>query len=147
MTADAGQTAEHRVNTKRKRRWFQYSLRTMLMLAFGCGLGWVAQRRQNARTQRDAAAAIRELGGRVMYAGQFRRNGLPWEAVAWLGMTLSGAGNMVQVDLERNNVSDAGLVHLRGLKWLKDRYLTKTRVTDAGVNELQKALPNVKIER
>jgi hypothetical protein len=44
-------------------------------------------------------------------------------------------------------VSDAGLMQLRGLTQLDWLDLSGTRVTEAGVNELKKALPNVKIGR
>jgi len=42
-------------------------------------------------------------------------------------------------------IADAGLVHLTGLPALKILGLTGTQVTDAGVAELQKALPNCRI--
>ena len=48
--------------------------------------------------------------------------------------------------LDSTRVTDAGLVHLKGLTQLKKLYLRGTQVTDAGVAELQKALPNCKIE-
>jgi len=44
-------------------------------------------------------------------------------------------------------VTDAGLAHLKGLTSLKWLAVAKTKVTDVGVNDLQKALPNVKITR
>jgi len=37
-------------------------------------------------------------------------------------------------------------LHLKGLTKLKDLHLSGTKVTDAGVNQLQQALPNCKIE-
>jgi hypothetical protein len=39
------------------------------------------------------------------------------------------------------------LVHLKGLTNLKQLVLKGTKVTDAGVAELQKALPNCKISK
>ena len=44
-------------------------------------------------------------------------------------------------------VSDAGLVHLEGLTNLKRMDLMFTQTTDAGVKQLQQALPNCKIGR
>ena len=44
-------------------------------------------------------------------------------------------------------ITDAGLVHLKGLTNLQELDLSRTRTTDAGVAELQKALPNCKIEK
>ena len=45
---------------KTKRRWFQFSLRTLLatMLAASIGLGWFANK-FNAKRQRDAVEAIK----------------------------------------------------------------------------------------
>jgi len=50
---------------KLRRRWFRYSLRTLLllMLVFGCGLGWFAREIRRSRAQREAVKAIRKLGG------------------------------------------------------------------------------------
>ena len=39
------------------------------------------------------------------------------------------------------------LVHLKGLTKLQALYLNGTKVTDAGVAELKKALPNCKISK
>jgi hypothetical protein len=44
-------------------------------------------------------------------------------------------------------ITDAGFDHLKGLTNLTDLYLLGTQVTDAGVAELKKALPNCEIQR
>jgi hypothetical protein len=44
-------------------------------------------------------------------------------------------------------ITDAGLIHLRGLKNLKELDLNGSVVSDAGVAKLQQALPNCKITR
>ena len=49
--------------------------------------------------------------------------------------------------LDSTQVSDAGLVHLRGRTRLRVLSLDSTQLTDVGVNELQKALPNLTIYR
>lgn len=46
-----------------------------------------------------------------------------------------------------SQLTDAGLVHLVGLTNLQRLSLNDTQVTDAGVAELQKALPNCKIKK
>jgi predicted nucleic acid-binding Zn ribbon protein len=48
--------------------------------------------------------------------------------------------------LTGKRITDAGLVHLSGLSALKELYLGATRVTDAGIAELQKAIPNCRID-
>ena len=44
-------------------------------------------------------------------------------------------------------MTDAGLKELAPLKNLTSLNLSDTKVTDAGVKELQKALPNCKIKK
>jgi len=55
------------ISPKPRRRWLQFSLRTLivLMLVLGAGLGWFAREVQKARAQREAATAIEKLGGSV----------------------------------------------------------------------------------
>jgi Leucine-rich repeat (LRR) protein len=45
------------------------------------------------------------------------------------------------------NVTDAGLEHLKGLSHLKRLYLFSTCVTDEGVAELKRALPNLQVSK
>ena len=60
---------------------------------------------------------------------------------------LKGVTQLQTLNLFRTQVSDAGLVHLKELIQLKRLDLRDTQFTDAGVAELQKALPNCKIEK
>ena len=58
--------------------------------------------------------------------------------------------SLTQLDslcLNHEAITDAGLVHLKELRALKRLELTNTGVTDAGVAELQKALPHCQIIR
>jgi internalin A len=45
------------------------------------------------------------------------------------------------------NVTDAGVVQLKSLTGLQELYIGDTKVTEAGVTEIQRALPNLKIVR
>ena len=60
-------------------------------------------------------------------------------------------GEVVEVSLRSrfgfSQLTDAGLVHLKGLTQLQDLNLFDTDITDAGIAELQKALPNCEIEK
>jgi hypothetical protein len=60
---------------------------------------------------------------------------------------LKGLTQFQWLSLNGTKVSDAGLVHLRGLTKLQELRLYDTKVSDAGAHDLQKALPNVKIDR
>ncbi len=57
---------------KPKRRWYQFSLRTLLVfvLLFSIGMSWFAVKLQPARRQRAAVQVIEELGGWVLYDGE-----------------------------------------------------------------------------
>ena len=46
-----------------------------------------------------------------------------------------------------SNVTDAGLVHLKGMTSLQTLYLDDIKVTDVGVKDLQAALPKCKITK
>ena len=59
---------------------------------------------------------------------------------------LKGLTNLQDLNLP-SQITDAGLVHLKGMTGLQTLYLRGTKVTDAGVADLQKALPNCKIEK
>ena len=120
---------------KPRRRWLQFSLRTLmvLMLVLGCGLAWFAREVQRAWAQRDAAVAIRKLGGRVENVAV--SGGMIPTAVAWLGGLIDHdlSGYVDTVSLKGTRVSDAGLVHLQRLTQLTELYLSDTQVSDTGV--------------
>ena len=48
---------------------------------------------------------------------------------------------------ETSQIDRLGLVHLKGLTRLEMLTLGGTKITDAGVTDLQKALPNCEIEK
>ena len=54
--------------------------------------------------------------------------------------------NLEHLLLAENQISDAGLEHLKALTKLQWLDIKRTAITDAGVADLQKALPNCKIE-
>ena len=58
---------------------------------------------------------------------------------------LKGLTNLQTLGLGFTKITGTGLVHLKGLTKLEMLSLYGTKVTDAGVAELQKALPNCEI--
>ncbi len=140
---------------KPKRRWCQFSLRTLLVVmtvaivAFG---GWVQYRRYRAQENRervavveDAVAAIEKLGGKVTS----KYNELRFQT--WLEKQFDDPGDaddpigvlkVTKVNLTLTNVTDAGLVHVAGLTGLEVLDLHDTYVGDAGLEHL-KGLTNL----
>jgi Leucine-rich repeat (LRR) protein len=60
---------------------------------------------------------------------------------------VKGLTQLESLNLLDSQVSDAGLVHLKGLRNLKILLLNGTKVTDAGLREIQQALPRARISR
>ena len=112
----------------------------LLLLVVGCGKDEQAQEQSSgdttqneqqqsdeqpsAETNEEAIAALEQLGGTI---GK------------------DANGNVVSLSLIGTTITDAGLVHLKRLTRLQRLVLDFTKVTDAGVADLQKALPNCKI--
>jgi Leucine-rich repeat (LRR) protein len=140
---------------KSKRRWFQFRLRTLLLLTTASAIAtWQWTRYvEPYRTQRRAAAALEELGAIVTVE--------PADGPGWLRM-LVGEDNFVSVssvvegevsdrDLDRlknvihlrklappdTQITDAGLEHLKNLTNLKRLFLDDTQITDAGLEHIK----------
>ena len=60
---------------------------------------------------------------------------------------LKGLTKLQRLYLAGTKITDAGLVHLKGLVKMEELWLVGLKLTDAGVADLQKALPNCKITR
>ena len=59
---------------------------------------------------------------------------------------LKGLAGLTYLNLYNTPVSDAGLAHLKGLAKLEKLFVWQTKVTETGVKDLQKSLPNVKVD-
>ena len=67
-------------------------------------------------------------------------------------MHLKGLTNLRILILLNPQITDAGLVHLKGLTNLRELYLSSvegvdSQITDAGIADLQKALPNCEMDQ
>ena len=119
-----------------KRRWYQFSLKTLLMamllLCLGPG-GYVAYEQNKVRRQKEAVEAIEKLGGVVEYGRSVSgRSAMPRQILGddTIGMVES-------VDFWNPfQVTDAALMYLARLPRLKHLHLTDTQVTDAGLKQL-----------
>lgn len=137
---------------KSKRPWYQFSLRTMLVLLIACAvfLGWRVYRARKNRERVDAVtvalAEIEKLGGDV------RSEYKAYRSVTWLEALFDDPGSAddpvgaVEVSRVRFwgvSVTDADLQWLGGLTSLGWLNLDGTEITDAGLERLR-GLKNLK---
>ena len=93
-------------------------------------------------------------GNRISDVGLGHLRGLKLKELSILDSKISDAGllhlqgqtDLTYLNLGKTGVTDAGLVHLKDLKQLGYLNLGETGVTATGVAELQKALPNCRID-
>ena len=144
---------------KPKRRWYQFSLRTLLvvMLVSCIGFAWIGSRMKQARENRDRVAAVEEtvaaiekLGGEVTSEYEDRR------PQSWLEKQFDDPGSaddpvgdlkVHRIDLSQTGrgITDAGLEHLKGMTNLEVLDLGYCRnITDAGLEHL-KNLKNLQV--
>ncbi len=149
-----------------KRRWYQYSLRTLLIIVtlFAVACSWFTVKMRQAKRQREAVEAFSKLGGTIAYDyqldafGHFMQGTKP-PGPTWLRKFLGDDFFCTVVDavpkndtsililkdfsriqylyLFNSQVTDAGLENLKGLTQLKELYVNSTEVTDAGLEHIK----------
>ncbi|MCX7426071.1 MAG: hypothetical protein NTW96_10685 [Planctomycetia bacterium] len=144
--------AESRPGAARvKRRWFQYSLRTLFVFVLVCAIpcSWLAVRMKSARRQACAAEAIAELRGGLFYDYQMESSicipeGDP-SAPAWLRLLLGEYVfvDVVGVGLLGDHVTNDDLVHLREFPKLEFFMLQSPNFNDDGLDYLS-GLPHLR---
>ena len=131
---------------KPRRCWFQYSLRSLLLLMFlaSLGMSWFAVLAKRARAQKQAVEEIRKLGGQVVYDYEVQAgNTGTFPAVApgpvWLRSRLGVDffATPVSVGFYSPSVTDDGLKPLEQLTKLRALVLCQPHVTDAGLKHLK----------
>jgi len=124
-----------------KRRWYQYSLRSMFILTtlFAIACSWYAYERRKTAKVRAAIAEIEKLGGKANYSYDAERDTFRlFLDTSDAGLVhLKGLANLNQLYLTSTQITDAGLVHLKGLTSLETLDLQGTQVTDAGMLHLK----------
>lgn len=118
------------VTTTYRCRWFQFSLRSLLvaMVLASIASAWLARERNEVRKRQEAIAAIEQQGGFVMYnnAHAFRPR--------WLQLLLGDdSEGEVEVAGTGENATDADLVPFARLTKLRGLYCDNSQVTDAGL--------------
>ena len=161
-------------NTKPRRRWYQFSLRTLLIVVTlsAVPLGWVGWKLEQGRRQRPTIAWVGKMGGSVQF-------GRGW-VDSWFGLVshvdlreslvsdlspLAELKNLAALIINDTPVSDltplaevknltelwlndtqvSDLTPLTKLKNLYGLHLHNTQVSEEQVQELQQALPNCQI--
>ena len=137
---------------KRRRRWYQFSLRTLMLFMVVCavGFGWLGKKLDETRREQVVVAEIEKSGGWVRY---HEMKGPPWisrhfRKVRSVGLSdtqvtdtgLAQVGELTSlkgVSLGGTQVTDAGLVHLKGLIKLEWLDLNGTQITDDGLVHLK----------
>lgn len=144
---------------KPKRRWYRFSLRTLLVviLLLSVLLGWFALKLRQAERQRRAVEAIRKAGGTVFYDYQFHEESGTTTGVrespvpAWLReligedffASVAGVGfhdpEWSASDSRPTTVDDADAVleHVAGLTGVVCLRLYANQVTDVGMEHLR----------
>jgi hypothetical protein len=151
---------------KRKRRWFQFSLRTLMIftavVAVGCG--WLATKIEKKRREQQTIELILSKGGHIGFDYQRVDDldgfilGKAWHiggepsAPRWLqsifGENFFSEVQFVYFDRENSaSWTDAEMENLKYLSQLEELQLREVQVSDAEIKELQKALPNCHIDR
>ena len=117
-----------------KRRWFQFSLRTLLIFTviIAVGAGWLGKRIEQKRKDRETVAAIVKLGGTVAYDYQTDDLRAEPPGPSWLQEVLGENffSNVDGVWLRNATDVDAGVAHLKGLTQLRVLNLWKTKASD-----------------
>jgi Leucine rich repeat len=131
---------------KRKRRWFQFSLRTLMIftavIAIACG--WVARKTEQKRREREALRALAALNpGHLVFFYDYQCP--PGDVFAeppgpaWLRKLLGDDffGSVDGISISQTAAQDASLVHLKYFPELHSVDLSETNITDLGLANLE----------
>lgn len=129
-----------------KRRWFSFSLKTLLLLAFVVCVAsaWLGMRLDKARRQRESVAAVEQLGGRVLYEYQEDHWDKP-SGPEWLRNVLGRHffDRVVRVAFTNRGIPNdrvTNISFLSGLDHLRLLYLDGTAVRDISLLAEKKEL-------
>ena len=142
---------------KPKLRWFQYRLRTLLIVVTLCAIpfAWVAAKWLQLKREQEAARAFETLGGLVNWS---KPSGPVWlrdligddlfthiELLYLFGTevtdtgleNIKGLGELQTLNLWATKITDTGLENLKGLSQLRTLDLGETKITDAGLEHFK----------
>jgi hypothetical protein len=122
--------------TEPKRRWYQFSLRTLVVFVTICAIpcSWLAVKMKQARVENAAIEKLpaRQIGWHydlsVRFVSLSRNAGLEH---------LKKLRNLEVLKLDGWQFSDSALEHLYGLSQIQCLELWYTQITDAGLKHLE----------
>jgi hypothetical protein len=135
---------------KRKRRWFQFSLRTLLLFTLICAVAasWVAHRMDKKRAEREAIAAIRKAGGLVYHDCEEVHKDTSGKMVAsgtrgpeWLQKLVGDdffTDPLLVSFIKVRESTEATMTIVGELDELRWLFLAESNVTDAGLANLMR---------
>ena len=159
MTTARADTA---TRNKTRRRWFQFSLRALLVatVVVGFGSAWTGMEIKRGLDRRKVAYAFKEAGASVQFGNSSSETRLSSWLRSLLGVAespdvvaiggyganvgdvevshLYGQTGLLWLDLSHTEVTDEGVSHLTSLTKLEWLGLKDTEVTDDGVSHLRK---------
>ena len=139
-------TSDQPSNPKPFRHWYQYSLRTLMIVVtlFAVACSWFAVKMKQARRQREAVEAILKSGGTVAYdyecdkSGHINPTSGNPPGPEWLRKLVGDDFFTTAIILHPSNITDTELEHLEGLPYLQVLGLRYNKITDAGLGHVKK---------
>jgi len=148
---------------KRKLRWFQFSLRSLMIFVTLCAplLAWFHYKLEAARGQKEVVETIKNFGGEVGYGYQYgddntfdpkAKSSVPEWILSLAGIDMFSTVERVSFPGERAMfslpmVKDVDLKHLKRLPHLKELHLNGVPISDEGLRHLanSKRLTNLQL--
>ncbi|MGA2797346.1 MAG: hypothetical protein ABSE63_07210 [Thermoguttaceae bacterium] len=172
MDTGNNSTTSQSASPKPKRRWYQYSLRTLLIFVtlFAVACSWLAVKMQQAKRQRKAVDAIRKHSGEIFYdndkydnygrfypqaishSGLYKILGNDFFANVYLVKirdypkadlkSIAEFSHLKMLWIEGSRINDDGLEDLRFFTQLKSLCLADAEISSSGLKHL-KELPQL----
>lgn len=156
-TSATAPTPDETPETRRRRRWYQFSLRTLLILVPLCAifLGWVGvqwHRWYRGQLREAAIRAIEQAGGPQdrTVDGQLPRISLSRpdlddDELRRLIPHLRNVDELEELSLVATSVTDEGLLELSRVRQLRVVNVFASQVTDDGIDRLKQQRPDLAI--